>query len=75
MNWKSIKYLSKDDYGKPILLRINDKGYDEPRYASCFITVHKTVCTIGQIGNERIILTSGLKLSDDMCYIRIDEIL
>lgn len=75
MNWKSIKHLSEDDYGKPILLRVNDKGYDEPRYVSCFITVYKTVCTIGQIRDERIVLMSDLKPSDNMCYIRIDEIL
>lgn len=75
MNWKSINHFSEDDYGKPILLRVNDKGYDEPRYVSCFITICKSVCAIGQFRDERIVLMSDLKLSDDMCYIRIDEIL
>lgn len=75
MNWKSIKHLSEDDYGKPLLLRVNDEGYDEPRYVSCFITMRKSVCTIVQIRDKRIVSMSDLKLSDDTCYIRIDEIM
>lgn len=75
MNWKSIKYLSEDDYGKPILLRVNDKGYDEPRYVSCCIANNGVIFKIGQIGENRIMLMSDMVLFDDMCYIRIDEIL
>lgn len=75
MNWKSIKHLSEDDYGKPLLLRVYDKGYDEPRYVSCFIANNGTILKIGQIGENRITLMSDMVLSDDMCYIRIDEIL
>lgn len=45
MNWKSIKYLSDDDYGKPVLLRVTDKDCAEPRYISCFITERMSIPT------------------------------
>lgn len=45
MNWKSIKYLSDDDYGKPVLLRVTDKDCDEPRYISYFITGQMSIPT------------------------------
>lgn len=45
MNWKSIKFLSDDDYGKPVLLRVTDKDCAEPRYISYFITGQMSIPT------------------------------
>lgn len=74
MNWRNIKNLNEDDYGKPILLRVMDSGYDEPRYISCFITDKRTLYCLGIVGGQRIVCTNDEKLPDEAYYIRIDEI-
>ena len=74
MNWRNIKFLGDDDYGKPILLRINEDGYDEPRYVAVFVSRYRDVYAIGYINNTRITIMSDLKLNDDMHYVRCDEI-
>ena len=74
MNWKSIKHLSDDDYGKPILLRIDDKDYDEQRYVAVFVSRCRDVYAIGYFNDTRITIMSDLKLTDDMRFVRCDEI-
>lgn len=74
MNWRNIKHLTEDDYGKPILLMVMDKGYDEPRYISCFITVKRQIACFGMVGGQRIVCSNFETLPDNASYIRIDEI-
>lgn len=75
MKWRKIKFLGDDDYDKPILLRIDDKGYDEPRYVVVFVSRHRYVYTIGYFNDTRIVIMSDLKLTDDMRYVRCNEIM
>lgn len=67
MNWRSVKYLSEDDYGKPLLLNFCNL---KPRYYDYEVGfyVNKTINC-----HSAAWLTD--KLPDNVYYIRIDEIL
>lgn len=76
MNWKNIKNLSKDDYYRPILLRIMDEGYDEPRYVSGYVMENGIEIWGGveMIDGEQSVAIYDEPMPENAYYVRIDEI-
>ena len=77
MNWRNIKNLDKDDYCRPALIRIIDKGCDEPRYAAGYIRENGIEIWGGSemIGDVQSVHISDEPIPDSAHFIRIDEIL
>lgn len=77
MNWRNIKHLTEDDYGKPLLFKM---PYDEDIPVAYFAGYVEdgniySMAYFDDYGNENDRYVAALyQVPDETQYIRIDEV-